>query len=214
MTTGQEALTSSDWQFPAVNKHGEPVAAAASPVMGYVAMTSPISASSPPMPVATAPPMDAVAAPVVMGVVANVDMDTTVEYATVRVGVDDGDTTTAEALREAHDSQATQEQEAITEAPPTAMQWATNFMSSFGANVRTLWGETSSATARSVLALGVVLATPVAMAITVLLGVAGAVRAGSAYVMDTRRPVLCIVPSLQKRRSHVATLSQWLVLPS
>ncbi len=82
----------------------------------------------------------------------------------------------------------------------TALLWSRNFLETFGANVRTLWSETHSPISRAVLAFGVALAAPVALALSGLLGVAGAVRVGTAYVVFLVRlpppPFYCLSPTI------------------
>ncbi len=77
-------------------------------------------------------------------------------------------------------------QDVAAEEKVTALLWARNFLETFGANVRTLWTETRSPVSKAVLAFGVALAAPVALALSGLLGVAGAVRVGTAYVWSLR----------------------------
>jgi hypothetical protein len=99
----------------------------------------------------------------------------------VRVCVDLQEAPVEETEEKVETTTKTAEEEEVEERV-TALLWARQFMESFGSNVKVLWSEASSPLARSVLTLGVILAAPVALAISGLLGVAGAVRVGSSYV--------------------------------
>ena len=59
-----------------------------------------------------------------------------------------------------------EEKDVEKEGSISALLWARQFLESFGSNVKVLWGETSSPLGKSVLTLGVILAAPVAVAIS------------------------------------------------